>query len=235
MNKILKLEHIFHQYGNKKVLDNINFEVPHNEIVALLGPSGAGKSTLINIIGGLLKQTTGHVWINGQEVQQTGHVSYMPQTSSLMPWRTVKENIQLATEIGNNKSNDQSDALLAQAGFTEIQDAYPKSLSGGMKQRVSFLRTLNTQHDVLLLDEPFSALDEITRIEMQMWLKSLIKSTGKTVIMITHSINEAIELSDRIMILNGKPATITNIYDTSAYKNDAEKLTLRKTIFEQLK
>lgn len=234
MNSILTLKDIAHQYGENSVLTNINLDVKNNEIIAIVGPSGSGKSTLINIIGGLLKQTSGHVYINDREVTRTGHVSYMPQTSSLMPWRTVKENIQLATEIGS-QTVDKSTALLEHAGFTDIKDQYPPSLSGGMQQRVSFLRALNSNHDVLLLDEPFSALDEITRIEMQQWLKSLIRETGKTVLMITHSIAEAIDLSDRIIVLNGKPATITNIYPIHSDMSELSKNDLRNTIFHQLR
>ncbi|WP_414052668.1 ABC transporter ATP-binding protein [Macrococcus animalis] len=235
MNNILELHHIHHQFGDKKVLSDINLTVEQNEIIAILGPSGSGKSTLINIVGGLLKQTSGDVLINGEVIHTTGHVSFMPQTSSLMPWRTVEENIQLATEIGKVKTIDQSAALLERAGFTVIKNQYPNSLSGGMKQRVSFLRALNTEHQVLLLDEPFSALDEITRVDMQAWLKGLIKETGKTVLMITHSIEEAITMSDRIIVLNGKPATLTHIYDTKILQGETDKLNLKAKLFEQLR
>lgn len=235
MNNIISIHNVSHQYGDKQVLTDINLTVQQNEIIAILGPSGSGKSTLINIIGGLLKQTSGEVFINDKKVMTTGHVSFMPQTSSLMPWRTVEENIKLATEIGKENNQDQSLSLLERAGFTGIKDQHPSSLSGGMKQRVSFLRALNTNHQVLLLDEPFSALDEITRVDMQQWLKGLIKETDKTVLMITHSIEEAISMSDRIIVLNGKPATITQIYDTNVIQNEIEKQALKLKLFEQLR
>ncbi|TDM42253.1 ABC transporter ATP-binding protein [Macrococcoides goetzii] len=235
MNNLITIQNVSHQYGDKQVLTDINLTVQQNEIIAILGPSGSGKSTLINIIGGLLKQTSGVVYINDKKVMTTGHVSFMPQTSSLMPWRTVEDNIKLATEIGKQNSQDQSLSLLERAGFIGIKDQYPSSLSGGMKQRVSFLRALNTNHHVLLLDEPFSALDEITRVDMQQWLKGLIKESGKTVLMITHSIEEAISMSDRIIVLNGKPATITQIYDTQAIQNETEKQALKLRLFDQLR
>lgn len=235
MNNLITIQNVSHQYGDKQVLAGINLTVLQNEIIAILGPSGSGKSTLINIIGGLLEQTSGEVYINDKKVITTGHVSFMSQTSSLMPWRAVEDNIKLATEIGKENNQDQSLSLLERAGFTGIKDQYPASLSGGMKQRVSFLRALNTNHQVLLLDEPFSALDEITRVDMQQWLKGLIKETGKTVLMITHSIEEAILMSDRIIVLNGKPATITQIYETQAIQNESEKQTLKLKLFDQLR
>lgn len=235
MNNLITIQNVSHQYGDNQVLTDIHLSVQRNEIIAILGPSGSGKSTLINIIGGLLKQTSGEVYINDKKVKSTGHVSFMPQTSSLMPWRTVEENIKLATEIGKDNHQDQSASLLERAGFTNIKDQYPASLSGGMKQRVSFLRALNTNHQVLILDEPFSALDEITRVDMQQWLKGMIKETGKTVLMITHSIEEAISMSDRIIVLNGKPATITQIYNTKAIQNETEKQALKLKLFDQLR
>ncbi|MFC6119033.1 ABC transporter ATP-binding protein [Macrococcoides bohemicum] len=235
MNNLITIQNVSHQYGDKQVLAGINLTVLQNEIIAILGPSGSGKSTLINIIGGLLEQTSGEVYINDKKVMTTGHVSFMPQTSSLMPWRTVEDNIKLATEIGKENNQDQSLSLLERAGFTGIKDQYPASLSGGMKQRVSFLRALNTNHQVLLLDEPFSALDEITRVDMQQWLKGLIKETGKTVLMITHSIEEAILMSDRIIVLNGKPATIDHIYDTNRIERETGMQALKLKLFDQLR
>ncbi|MCE4957215.1 ABC transporter ATP-binding protein [Macrococcoides caseolyticum] len=235
MNNLLNIRDVSHQFGDKLVLSNINLDVLENEIITILGPSGSGKSTLMNIVGGLLKQTSGKVLIDNVKVEKTGHVSFMPQTSSLMPWRTVEENIQLSTEIGRVKAEDQSATLLKRAGFTDIKNHYPNQLSGGMKQRVSFLRALNTNHKILLLDEPFSALDEITRLDMQVWLRGLIKETGKTVLMITHSIEEAIEMSDRIIVLNGQPATIVQIYETSHITDDNQKSELKKMLFNQLR
>ncbi len=159
----------------------------------------------------------------------------MPQTHSLMPWRTVIQNINLATEISANDSVNKAEQLLERAGFTSIKDRYPNELSGGMKQRVSFLRALNTEHQLLLLDEPFSALDEITRNDMQIWLKSLLLESDKTVLMITHSIDEAIKMSNRILVLNQKPATIVRSIDVSQDLSVSQIAELKAQIIQLLK
>lgn len=236
MTAIIQLKDIMHRYDKDIVIHNINLELNKDEIVALIGPSGSGKSTILNIIGGLLIPSSGECLLQGKRINgKTGHVSFMPQTHSLMPWRTVIQNINLATEIKANDSENKSEHLLARASFTSIKDRYPNELSGGMKQRVSFLRALNTEHQLLLLDEPFSALDEITRNDMQIWLKSLLLESDKTVLMITHSIDEAIKMSNRILVLNQKPATIVRSIDVNQDLSVSQIAELKAQIIQLLK
>lgn len=236
MTAIIQLKDIMHRYDKDIVIHNINLELNKGEIVALIGPSGSGKSTILNIIGGLLIPSSGECLLQGERINgKTGHVSFMPQTHSLMPWRTVIQNINLATEISANDSVNKAEQLLERAGFTSIKDRYPNELSGGMKQRVSFLRALNTEHQLLLLDEPFSALDEITRNDMQIWLKSLLLESDKTVLMITHSIDEAIKMSNRILVLNQKPATIVRSIDVSQDLSVSQIAELKAQIIQLLK
>ncbi len=236
MTAIIQLNDIMHRYDKDIVIHNINLELNKGEIVALIGPSGSGKSTILNIIGGLLIPSSGECLLQGERINgKTGHVSFMPQTHSLMPWRTVIQNINLATEISANDSVNKAEQLLERAGFTSIKDRYPNELSGGMKQRVSFLRALNTEHQLLLLDEPFSALDEITRNDMQIWLKSLLLESDKTVLMITHSIDEAIKMSNRILVLNQKPATIVRSIDVSQDLSVSQIAELKAQIIQLLK
>lgn len=236
MIPIIQLNDIIHRYDKDIVINNINLELNKGEIVALIGPSGSGKSTILNIIGGLLIPSSGECLLQGERINgKTGHVSFMPQTHSLMPWRTVIQNINLATEISANDSVNKSEQLLERAGFTSIKDRYPNELSGGMKQRVSFLRALNTEHQLLLLDEPFSALDEITRNDMQIWLRSLLLESDKTVLMITHSIDEAIKMSNRILVLNQKPATIVRSIDVNQDLSVSQIAELKAQIIQLLK
>lgn len=236
MKPIIQLQNIMHRYDKDLVIKDVNMELNQGEIVALIGPSGSGKSTIMNIIGGLIHPTDGACYLNGTRINgKTGHVSFMPQTHSLMPWRTVIQNIELASEIKANVSESNAISLLERAGFLSIKDKYPHELSGGMKQRVSFLRALNTTHQLLLLDEPFSALDEITRNDMQVWLKSLLCESDKTVLMITHSIDEAIKMSSRILVLNEKPATIIRSIDVSDQLTVAQSAQLKAHIIQLLK
>lgn len=236
MKPIIQLQNIMHRYDKDFVIKDVNMELKQHEIVALIGPSGSGKSTIMNIIGGLIRPTYGDCYLNGERINgTTGHVSFMPQSHSLMPWRTVIQNIELASEIKANVSGSNAIRLLERAGFLSIKDKYPHELSGGMKQRVSFLRALNTTHQLLLLDEPFSALDEITRNDMQKWLKSLLCESDKTVLMITHSIDEAIKMSSRILVLNEKPATIIQSIDVSDQLTVAQSAQLKAQILQLLK
>lgn len=232
----LELVEIRQNFGNNEVLRNINLTVDDGEFVTILGPSGSGKTTLFNIIGGVLVPTNGEVLLDGRKITHTrGHVTYMPQTPSLMPWRTVIENIELGQEIKGQVDRNNTLELLARCGFLDIKDQMPDKLSGGMRQRVSFVRALNSTGKLLLLDEPFSALDEITRIDMQEWLQEILAKESRTVLMITHSIEEAIKLSDKIVVLEGKPATVGYIYETSQLKTPEDAVKLRQKLLEILR
>ncbi|WP_081756712.1 ABC transporter ATP-binding protein [Gorillibacterium massiliense] len=195
------------------VLANISLRVEQGEFVSLVGPSGGGKSTLFHVIGGLVAPSSGSVWLEGGEVTgQKGLISYMPQNHALLPWRTIEDNSILAMEIaGASKQSARQTARewLARVGLEGYEKAYPHMLSGGMKQRASFLRALLSPRSFMCLDEPFGALDELTRLDMQRWLLRIWEANKRSVLFITHSIEEAVLLSDRIYVLTGRPAGVT--------------------------
>ncbi|WP_374723144.1 ABC transporter ATP-binding protein [Peribacillus tepidiphilus] len=180
-------------------------DVKAGEFVSVIGASGSGKSTLFKLIAGLLEPNEGQIGIDGQQPEKRlGKVGYMPQKDLLLPWRTVVENVFLPMELANeNKQRKLTEIRewLSRFGLAEYENAYPHELSGGMKQRVAFLRTIMTGKNLLLLDEPFGALDSLTKRNMHTWLLELWGDLQKTVLFITHDLEEAILLSDRIYLL----------------------------------
>jgi len=212
----MELKHIsqtFFENGKvDTVLTDISLNVDKGEFVSIIGPSGCGKSTLFHIIGGLVAPSHGEVWLDGKVVTgQKGLISYMPQSHALFPWRTVEENVILAQEIAGipiKKAISQAREWLVKVGLTGYEQAYPHVLSGGMQQRVAFLRALLSPQEFMCLDEPFAALDALTRMDMQRWLLSIWEQNQRSVLFITHSIEEALFLSDRIYLLSDKPTTI---------------------------
>ncbi|MDL4839626.1 ABC transporter ATP-binding protein [Aquibacillus rhizosphaerae] len=212
MNKtVLQLTDISFDYKTTKadtsnpILRNFNLTMLDGEFISIIGPSGSGKSTLFRLITGLEQPTTGDVLINGINYQNRfGRVGYMPQEDLLMPWRTVLDNATLPLEIkGVNKKEayQKVNYLLDEFGLKGYANSYPSELSGGMKQRVSFLRSVLNGSELLLLDEPFSALDAITKLSMQEWLLKQWQALNKTILFITHDVNEALFLSDRILLI----------------------------------
>ena len=189
--------------------DSLNFTIQDGEFISIVGASGSGKSTLFRLITGLEQETTGSILVNGQnQKNRLGTVGYMPQQDLLLPWRTIIDNASLPLELkGLKKSQavEQARELLEEFGLKGVEQHYPSDLSGGMKQRVSFLRTVLSGSNVLLLDEPFSALDAITRLSMQEWLLEQWQKRKHTILFITHDVNEALFLSDRIFIVTDKP------------------------------
>lgn len=194
------------------VLDNVSIRVREGEFVTLIGPSGSGKSTLFRLIGGIELPDAGQVSIGGRVVTGTpGLISYMPQQSSMFPWLTVRRNIASALEIAGvsrDAARVSASEWLERIGLAAVADEYPGVLSGGMQQRVSFLRALLMPRDVMCLDEPFAALDALTRGEMQRWLLQLWEAERRCVLFVTHSIEEALTLSDRIYVLSPAPARV---------------------------
>ncbi|WP_373229954.1 ABC transporter ATP-binding protein [Cohnella sp.] len=194
------------------VLDNISLHVREGEFVTLIGPSGSGKSTLFRLIGGVERPDSGHVIIDGTEVTgKRGLISYMPQQAALFPWLSVADNISSTlVTAGTAKKEAKEQALkwLHRIHLGGVANEYPHVLSGGMQQRVSFLRALLMRRDVMCLDEPFAALDALTRADMQRWLLELWETDRRSVLFVTHSIEEALMLSDRIYVLSSAPATI---------------------------
>jgi NitT/TauT family transport system ATP-binding protein len=202
--------------GPVHALDDISLDVAEGELVTILGPSGCGKTTLLWAISGLHALTGGRITLDGTEVdgprpQQTGMIF---QHANLLPWRNLRQNIEFPFEI-KRKPVDRArvDALLQQTGLTEFVTSMPRELSGGMQQRASIVRALAQNPEVLLLDEPFGALDAFTRDEMNLLLLRLWQESGQTIVFVTHNISEAIFLADRVVVLTPRPGRLAHIYD----------------------
>ena len=193
-------------------LREVSFSVRDGEVVALIGPSGCGKSTLLNIGAGLSSPSEGAAFVDGERVEgPNSHVAFMLQKDLLLPWRTVAENAMLGVEIQGMPAAERrrrAQTLLAGFNLAEFADHYPHQLSGGMRQRVALARTLAVDPHVLLLDEPFSALDAQTRMVLQRDLARTLKRAGKTALLITHDLLEAVTLSDRVLVMSGRPGRI---------------------------
>lgn len=216
MSNILELKNIGYSYhnlhGETKALQDISFSVEEGEFVAIVGPSGCGKSTLLSIIAGLLSPEQGTILIkNPDRSQNHPRVGYMLQRDHLFEWRTVYRNVTLGLEIQRQLTPQRLqhiDRLLKEYGLDKFRDKRPSELSGGMKQRAALIRTLALEPQLLLLDEPFSALDYQTRLMVSADICRLIREAGKTMIIITHDLSEAVSLADRIIVLSGRPARV---------------------------
>lgn len=193
-------------------VEGVNMQVGEGEFVSLIGPSGCGKSTLFNIIAGLESVDAGRVLIDGEPLNgRMGLAGYMPQQPLLLPWRTVEENVLLGLDVRRvprREAQEQARELLRRFGLAEFAQHYPATLSGGMRQRVALLRTVLFNQRFLLLDEPFGALDALTRLSCQMWLLDLWQNVHASVLFITHDVREAIFLSDRIYVLSPRPGQV---------------------------
>ncbi len=216
---------------------DISFALAPGETLAIVGPSGCGKTTLFNVIAGLLRPSTGSVSVAGQRVDRAGgHVGYMLQRDLLLPWRSVLDNVTLGLEVRGTPrraATEQARALIAAYGLAGFEDARPRSLSGGMRQRVAFMRTLALDPTVILLDEPFSALDFQTRLLLQTETMAAIRDRHKSAILVTHDIGEAITMADRIIVMTHRPARILAIHPVGAAARDP--VTMRETPeFQQL-
>lgn len=203
--------------GEIHAVRDVSFTVKKGEFVSLVGPSGCGKSTILSIISGLIKPTSGSVRIGGEWVRGTSKkVGYMLQKDHLFDWRTIYQNVLLGLEVRgtlNRESRERVLGLLKTYGLYDFKDKYPNQLSGGMRQRAALIRTLAVNPDILLLDEAFSALDYQMRIAVTDDIYGIIKSEQKTVILVTHDISESISMSDRVIVLSKRPATVTAIHD----------------------
>lgn len=208
----LEVKNVSKQFDGKAVLGNISIELNHGELVCLLGVSGGGKTTLFNIISGLMEPDCGQVLLDGENVTgKTGHVSYMLQKDMLLPYRTIEDNVALPLVLrGMNKKEARRGVsqLFSQFGLDGTQKRYPSELSGGMRQRAALMRTYMFSREVALLDEPFSALDALTKSSMHRWYLDVMEKIKLSTLFITHDIDEAILLSDRIYLLSGSPGEI---------------------------
>lgn len=212
---ILKVKGLRKSYHDRKsemlALEDINLEVHEKEFISIVGPSGCGKSTILSILSLLEDKSSGEV-----ELKNNATIGYMLQDDSLFSWRTILENCLIGLEVTGKLNKDSKNyvlELLKTYGLYEFKDKYPSSLSGGMRQRVALIRTLAIKPDILLLDEPMSALDYQSRLAISDDIYRIIKNEGKTAIMVTHDIAEAISMSDKIVVLTKRPAKVKNIYD----------------------
>ncbi len=209
----LKVENVSVSFDGKEIIKNINIELKDGEIVSLLGVSGAGKTTLFNVIAGLIKPDCGNVYLEEENITgKTGMVSYMLQKDLMLPFKTIVDNVSLPLVVKGEKrkkAREIASGYFEEFGLSGCEKMYPEQLSGGMRQRAAFLRTYLFSNNVALLDEPFSALDTITKGDMHKWYLEVMEQIKLSTIFITHDIDEAIKLSDRIYIMTGKPGEIT--------------------------
>lgn len=212
--ELLQVSKTFHQRGRLPVeaVTDVTLQVQPRRFVSIIGPSGCGKSTLFNLIAGLLRPTAGQIVVDGEEVAGTaGLVGYMLQKDMLLPWRTVLDNVILGLEVlgvPRRESVAAAQPLLARYGLGGFERHYPQALSGGMRQRVALLRTLLYNREIILLDEPFGALDAQTRLLLQEWLLALWQDFRKTILLVTHDLDEAIFMSDEIYVMSARPGRI---------------------------
>jgi ABC-type nitrate/sulfonate/bicarbonate transport system ATPase subunit len=213
----LSLKGISKNYGDTIALSPTDLNVDAGRFISIVGPSGCGKSTIFNIIAGVLQPSAGRILLDGRDVTNVpGQVGYMLQKDLLLPWRTVLENIVLgATLKGGATAKDRREgmAFASRYGLGDFIDHYPAALSGGMRQRVALMRTLAMHRDVLLLDEPFGALDSQTRLAMQQLLLNIWAQERRTILFVTHDVDEAIFLADRVIVMSPRPGKIQEILD----------------------
>jgi NitT/TauT family transport system ATP-binding protein len=223
VDKVVELKNLTMNYhtldGETQAINNLSLDIRRGEFVSIVGPSGCGKSTLLSLISGLIKPSTGEIFIDNEPVKgPSNNVGYMPQRDHLFEWRTILKNTTLGLEIQNKLNKEtlkNAERLLEEYGLGEFKYYYPKQLSGGMRQRAALIRTLAVSPEILLLDEPFSALDYQTRLAIseEIWL--IIKKEKKTAILVTHDIAEAVSMSDRIIVLTRRPGEIKSEHNIS--------------------
>lgn len=227
MNNVLEFKNVSMNFcidnDSLEVLDDISFSVEDGEIVALIGPSGSGKSTILNLISKLITPSNGTINVHGD-------IGYMFQKDHLFEWRTIYKNVILGLEIRKNlnqESLSKVDRMLELYGLSQFKNHYPRELSGGMRQRVALIRTLAISPSILLLDEPFAALDYQTKIKVSNDIYDIIKKEKKATIMVTHDISEAISMADRIIVLSNRPARIKAIHNIN-FNKDRTPISVRK-------
>lgn len=246
---MLEFRHVTFQYEVEdfNIIDDLSFHISPGEFVSIIGASGCGKSTIFRLTNQLLPMKSGEILVGGKDIHaQKRYCGYMPQKDLLFPWRTVGQNLRLPLEIRGGLSNAEMearvDAALAQVGLADAKDKAPSELSGGMRQRAAFARTVLTDSELLLLDEPFSALDFLTRISMQEWLLGQWEADRKTVLFITHDVEEAIFLSSRVLVVEETPIRrLTSIEVPASYPRtraclrDPRMIELREQLIDLLR
>ena len=235
MKNILEVKNLSYSFGNSPILKDINIYVNENEMVTIVGSSGVGKSTLFNLIAGVLKKQTGEITINGSK-NYIGEVAYMLQKDLLFEHKTIINNVILPliiAKVNKKEALEEGNKILKQFNLDKYANEYPQQLSGGMRQRVALIRTYMFKKNIFLLDEAFSALDAITKKELHKWYLDLKKEFNLTTLLITHDIEEAVFLSDRIYILGNKPGEIIGEIKIEINPNediDVQRLFYKKEI-----
>lgn len=240
---LLTLEHVSHHYFTNnsytKALDDVSFSINAGEFVALLGPSGCGKTTILSIIAGIIQQTAGDVLLNNEPAHRSKiKIGYMLQQDYLFPWKTIMDNVLIGPKITDTiteKTKHSARQLLNEVGLADVEEAYPDSLSGGMRQRVALVRTLITNPKMLLLDEPFSALDYLTKLKLENLVSHLLKTYRKTAMLVTHDIGEAISMSDRIFVMDAEPGRLAKTFEVPIeLRNETPFLVRRHPKYQKL-
>jgi NitT/TauT family transport system ATP-binding protein len=227
-----------HSFGDLEVIAELDLEIGPGEVLAVAGPSGCGKSTLLEIIAGLLEPDSGLVAVDGSKTpaERLDRCAYMPQVDCLLPWYTALDNAALSLlNRGERRTaaRDRARGLFGDLGLSGFESARPAELSGGMRQRVAFLRTFLSDKPVLLLDEPFAALDAITRAELQEWLRPILEVRQRTAIIVTHDLEEALYLGDRVLLLSPRPSRVIEEVETSRPAGSSRTATLTDPAFIQ--
>ena len=234
------MDDVSQAFGQVEVLRNLSFTLPRNGKLAILGPSGSGKSTLLTRIAGLRETTSGSIAVAGHTPRRDRleHCVLMPQKDLLLPWRSAIDNACLALEnsgLDKKESRRRAGPLFERAGLGEFEQRSPAELSGGMRQRVGFLRTLLADKDVLLLDEPFGALDSLTRASMQEWLLSMLGEHPRTMILVTHDVDEALLLAEQVVVLSARPGRIIATIASDYPRRSTRRETIATAEFVDLK
>lgn len=224
MNKLLEMKNVGLTYyslvGETVAVKNLNLDCYEGEFVSIIGPSGCGKTTVLSLIAGLIKPTEGSITYGKDSDGEDNRLGYMLQKDHLFPWRTVEKNVYLPLEIKKIDTTENKDyalELLEKYGLSSFKKRYPNELSGGMRQRVALIRTLSSKPKLLLLDEPFSALDYQTRLSVSDDVYRIIKNEKKTVVLVTHDISEAISMSDRIIVLSDRPSKVKTVFTPNVF------------------
>jgi NitT/TauT family transport system ATP-binding protein len=248
----VRVRNVSHSFGEEgdvqfvRAMLDTSLDIRRGELMCLIGPSGCGKSTLLNIIGGLLPQTTGSVTVGSTEVRGPlpQQIAYVFQENALFPWSTIAENVKLGMMfqgVPRGEREERTRKSLAAVGLSDFANHYPSQLSGGMRQRAALARALSLETDIILMDEPFGALDEQTRMVLGEDLSVLLSRTGKTIVFVTHSLGEAVFLADRVAVFSARPGTIKEVIEIdephprkSAFMTSEKFTRLRNTLFSLL-
>jgi len=243
----LTLDQVSHYYFSPsnymKALEDISFSINEGEFISIIGPSGCGKSTILSIIARIIEHTEGNIYIKEEDVMHSSvQIGYMLQQDYLFPWKTILDNILLGPKMNDDTTEETANKalqFLEDVHLLGTENQYPSELSGGMRQRVALLRTLITDPDILLFDEPFSALDYVTKLKLENIVAKMVKMYRKTAILVTHDLGEAISMSDRIILMDTKPGRIANIFDVPESIRNIEPFYVRRhteyqTLFDHI-